>query len=95
MVSDQNVDIKSLSLDSVDTKLNYPQPVLAKMRIVEGIENSKQPKNRAKIEILRNLARFEGVKTPKQPKNRAKIEILRNLARFEGMKTPNQSKKSC
>jgi len=52
------------------------------MRIVEGIESPKQPKDRAKIEILRNLARYEDAESPKQPKNRAKIEILQNLARY-------------
>jgi len=42
--------------------------VLAKMRIVEGIENSKQSKNRAKIKIFENLARFEQVERLKMAK---------------------------
>jgi len=37
--------------------------VLAKMRVVEGIEDSKQSKNRAKIEIFENLARFERIES--------------------------------
>ena len=53
---------------------------------MQKAQNSQ--KNRAKIEILRNLARFEGAGTPKQLKNRAKIKISRNLARFEGTGTP-------
>jgi len=42
------------------------------MRIVEGIENSKQWGNRAKIGILRNLARYKGAESPKQSKKCAK-----------------------
>jgi len=54
---------------------------------VQEAQNSR--KNRAKIEILRNLARYEGAESSKQLKNRAKIEILRNLARYKDAESQN------